>query len=70
MKKNDMMITNLTQVQLAEKLGVSQAMISKWMSGKCLPRPKTISRIAEATGTPEKELLLHLYAKHKELAGF
>ena len=28
---------NLTQTQLAEKLGVSNKTISKWENGKCMP---------------------------------
>lgn len=68
MQKQDMLITSLTQVELADKLGVSQPLISKWMSGKCMPRVKTIRKIAQATGCTEEELLMYLYAKNKELA--
>lgn len=28
---------NLTQAQLAEKLGVSNKTVSKWENGKCMP---------------------------------
>jgi len=68
MQRKDMMITNLTQMELAEKLGVSQPLVSRWMSGKCMPRVKTIQKIALVTGCTEEELLMYLYDKNKELA--
>ena len=54
MVKKDLLITNLTQTELAEKLGVSQPLVSKWFSGKVIPRPETLKRISLATGTPIK----------------
>lgn len=42
---------NLTQEQLAEKLGVSNKTISKWETGKCMPDygfVKTYTGIREA----------------------
>jgi len=67
MKKNDLLVTNLTQVQLAEKLNVSQVMISKWFSGKHIPRPKTIRKISSVIGISEEEFLLYIYEKNKNL---
>lgn len=61
------MITNLTQIELAEKLGVTQPLISKWFSGKVIPRPETFKKISEATGTPIKELIEYIYEKNKNL---
>jgi transcriptional regulator with XRE-family HTH domain len=67
LKKNDLLVTNLTQAQLAKKLNVSQVMISKWFSGRHIPRPKTIKKISEATGISEEEFLLFIYEKNKNL---
>lgn len=67
MKKNDLLITELTQTQLAEKLGVSQPLVSKWFSGKVIPRPETFKKISLATGTPIKELIEYIYEKNKNL---
>jgi transcriptional regulator with XRE-family HTH domain len=39
-----------TQVEAAEKLGVSQALISHYLSGKREPLPRTISHLAERLG--------------------
>lgn len=68
MKRKDLLITELTQMEIAEKVGVAQPLISRWFSGKCMPRPETIKRIAEALNIEEKELLLYLYDKHQNLA--
>jgi transcriptional regulator with XRE-family HTH domain len=67
MVKKDLLITNLTQTELAEKLGVSQPLVSKWFSGKVIPRPETLKRISLATGTPIKELIDYIYDQNKEL---
>ena len=62
-----MLVTNLSQVELASKLGVSQPLISKWFSGKVIPRPETIKRLAKATGTSYKELVSYFYDNYKNL---
>jgi transcriptional regulator with XRE-family HTH domain len=67
MKKKDLLITELTQCELAEKLGVSQPLVSKWFSGKVIPRPETFKRIALATDTPVRELIDYIYEKNKNL---
>jgi len=68
MKRKDLLITELTQMEIAAKIGVAQPLVSRWFSGKCMPRPETIKRIAEALNIEEKELLLYLYDKHQNLA--
>ena len=67
MKRKDLLITELTQCELADKLGVSQPLVSKWFSGKVIPRPETFKRLSLATNTPVKELIEYIYAKNKEL---
>jgi transcriptional regulator with XRE-family HTH domain len=67
MKKKDLLITELTQCELAEKLGVSQPLVSKWFSGRVIPRPETFKKIALATGTPVRELIDYIYEKNKNL---
>ena len=39
---------NITQEELAEKLNVTQALISKWATGKCAPRTQMLPSIASA----------------------
>ena len=68
MKRKDLLITELTQIEIAEKIGVAQPLVSRWFSGKCMPRPGTIKRIAEALNIQEQELLIYLYEKHQNLA--
>ena len=45
-----------TQMEAARKLGISQAMISYYLSGRREPLPRTISHIAERLGVSVGEL--------------
>ncbi len=47
----------LTQVELAEKIGVSQGSLSAYESGKDTPSIKTLIRIADALGCTLDELV-------------
>ena len=48
---------NLTQEQLAEKLGVSNKTISKWENGKCMPDYSIIQMLCEALHVTIPELM-------------
>ena len=48
---------NLTQEQLAEKLGVSNKTISKWENGKCMPDYSIIQTLCEALQVTLPELM-------------
>lgn len=48
---------SLTQVQLAEQLGVSNKTISKWENGKCMPDYSIIQKLCEALGVTLPELM-------------
>ena len=67
MVKKDLLVTGLTQDQLADKLGVSQSLICKWFSGRVIPRPVTIKRICNACDISEKEFIDYIYEKHNRL---
>ena len=41
----------LTQAQLAERIGTSQATVARWENGAVMPSTKSLKRVAEATGT-------------------
>ena len=47
---------NLTQRELAEKLNVSDKVISKWETGKSLPDVETMLRLSKALGVSISEL--------------
>lgn len=68
MKRKDILITHHNQVELAYLLGVSQPMVSKWMSGKVIPRPETMVRICKVLDIPVDEFIDFIYAKNKRLA--
>lgn len=48
---------NLTQEQLAERLGVSNKTISKWETGKCMPDYSIIESLCKELDTTLAELL-------------
>ena len=48
---------NLTQEQLAERLGVSNKTISKWENGKCMPDYSVIEALCQALSITLPELM-------------
>lgn len=48
---------NLTQEQLAEKLGVSNKTISKWETGKCMPDYGVVKSLCDELGITVAELM-------------
>ena len=48
---------NLTQEQLAEKLGVSNKTVSKWETGKCMPDYSVLRNLCEELGITVAELM-------------
>ncbi len=48
----------LTQVELADKLGVHQSHITRWESDRVRPRQKTMERMAEILDASIEELLV------------
>ena len=48
---------NLTQAQLAEKLGVSNKTVSKWENGKCMPDYGVIQPLSTELGVTVSELM-------------
>ena len=52
---------NLTQTQLAEKLGVSNKTISKWENGKCMPDYSIIENLCNTLGITISEFSIRMY---------
>ena len=48
---------NLTQAELAEKIGVSNKTISKWETGKCMPDYNVIQKLCGELGISISELM-------------
>lgn len=44
-------MADMTQEQVAEKMGTTQAQIAKLEGGRTMPSTRTLQRFAEATGT-------------------
>lgn len=65
MKRTDLLPFDLTQTELATKMGVTQPLISNWLNGKVIPRPDTLKKLSEATKIPMNELIKHIYSKHE-----
>lgn len=49
--------TGQTQEALAQALGITQPMISNYIAGRTMPRPKLALKIAAHTGVPVEALL-------------
>lgn len=50
-------MANLTQAEVAEKLGVNQATVSGWEQGQYKPSAASVARLAEAYGVSEAKIL-------------
>lgn len=48
---------NLTQAQLAERLGISNKTVSKWENGKCMPDYGIIQDLCRELGVTLQELM-------------
>jgi DNA-binding XRE family transcriptional regulator len=44
-------LANMTQEQVAQVMGTTQAQVAKMESGRTMPSTRTLQRFAEATGT-------------------
>jgi transcriptional regulator with XRE-family HTH domain len=51
--------TGQTQAQFAKRFGLTQGMVSRYVSGQVLPRPKMALRISAATGVTIESMLKH-----------
>jgi transcriptional regulator with XRE-family HTH domain len=58
---------NLTQEQLAEKLGVSNKTVSKWETGKCMPDYSVVKNLCEELEITIAELMDGEKAEEKSL---
>ena len=61
---------NLTQEQLAEKLGVSNKPISKWETGKCMPDYSVVKSLCEELGITVAELMDGECAGERSVRGY
>lgn len=48
---------NMTQAELAEKLGITDRAVSKWETGKCMPDPSLYKSLCEMLGITINELI-------------
>lgn len=49
---------DMTQLELANAIGMDPIGISRWERGKVMPRPETLERVAEVLGVEIGELYL------------
>lgn len=49
---------NLSQVEVAERIGVSRVTISRWERGETEPKKTLFQSLCDALGNDEKELVL------------
>ena len=61
---------NLTQEQLAEKLGVSNKTVSKWETGKCMPDYSVVKPLCDELEITVAELMDGEDAKEKSVRAY
>lgn len=61
---------NLTQEQLAERLGVSNKTISKWETGKCMPDYSVVRNLCEELEITVAELMDGKNAEEKSVRAY
>lgn len=61
---------NVTQEQLAERLGVSNKTISKWETGKCMPDYSVVKSLCEELGITIAELMDGEEAEEKSVRAY
>ena len=61
---------NLTQEQLAEKLGVSNKTVSKWETGKCMPDYSVVQSLCEQLEITVAELMNGEEAEEKSVCTY
>jgi DNA-binding transcriptional regulator YdaS (Cro superfamily) len=54
----------LTQEQLAQRLGIKQPSVAKWLKTGRIP-PKRVRAVEEATGIPASKLCPELFGKRR-----
>ncbi len=59
----------LTQADVAERLGVTAAAVSKWENGSSKPRVEVLFKLAEILGVRPEELMAGHYIEGSELDG-
>lgn len=58
---------NLTQSELANKLGITDKAVSKWENGRCLPDLSLMNPLCEELGITINDLINGEYIEEKEL---
>lgn len=48
---------NITQSQLAAKIGITQQLVSKWVTGGCQPQIDMLPKLAEALNCSVEEIV-------------
>lgn len=61
---------NLTQEQLAEKLGISNKTISKWETGKCMPDYSIVKQLCQELSITVTELMDGEVKEHNSVHAF
>jgi transcriptional regulator with XRE-family HTH domain len=60
--KDYLKAADLNGAQLGRRIGVERAVISRWATGKSIPRPNNVKKMAEVMNVSYYELL-HIFYK-------
>ena len=62
-------MANMNQAEAAERVGVSQGVVSDWERGQYKPSASSISRLAEAYGVSVRKILKGIELSRKAVEG-
>ena len=60
--RDEMRANHLSQAAVAQRVGVSQQTVSKWLTGETQPRPKLFQALADVLGIDARDLTATLVA--------
>lgn len=64
--KTLMALRGMSQLELAQRVGVGQPAISNMLKRQCRPQLRTVKRLADALDVPESELWTERDTKHRK----
>lgn len=64
MLRDLMKVRDINGAQLGRRLGVSRAVVSRWVVGKSVPKTVYLAGLSEALGVSVEEIIANVNEKH------
>lgn len=62
--KDYLKASDINGAQLGRRIGVKREVVSRWATGKAIPRPSNVKKIAVALNVPYNEIMEVFYGEH------